>query len=113
MTDREEELQAALARIRGMCGIPDPVEACRLILRYATAALAGDASPWLPIATAPLDGTRVDLWTEPDEGLEQGMRGRVPDCAWSPLLRCWWERSNDRPVWGIPTHWMPKPEGPR
>ena len=65
---------------------------------------------WYPIETAPLDGTKVDLWTE--------YGARAVDQSYS--IHKWW---NGRPVgpleWGPyderppePTHWRPIPPPP-
>ena len=70
---------------------------------------------WHPMWTAPLDGTRVDLWVIPQtQGLEPYRntdsfyrRGKWYD---GPLqesdLGDWYIR-------GKITHWMPIPEGPK
>ena len=88
---------------------------------YATeavrAALAARGAPapeltWQDIATAPRDGTGIDLWTP--------MNGRVADVQWlNNDRRKGWHRWGtddfESPGWepvGNATHWMPKPADP-
>lgn len=66
---------------------------------------------WLPIATAPKDGTNIDVWTAGAE--------RITDAHWN-VRKCGWL------VWGVdgfeglgwhrlrdlPTHWMRIPKAP-
>ena len=76
---------------------------------------------WQPIATAPMDGTLVDLWID---------GGRWPSCRWGkPYHTCGeagrycdddWHRAPDGwidttfncAIDEAPTHWMPLPESP-
>jgi len=70
---------------------------------------------WLPIKTAPKDGTRVDLW-----GINHlhyaRMGRRVVNVSWG-AVRDW--AGNERDDWQTghgedfePTHWMPLPPPP-
>lgn len=53
------------------------------------AALDGREAGWLPIESAPRDGTKVDLWITPPSGqLTGGGYGREPDCWFSNGK--WW-----------------------
>lgn len=61
-------------------------------------------SGWRPIATAPRDGTPVDIW---------GVHGcRRADAEWS-VNDEWWVTSDGEYISdsGV-THWMPIPDGP-
>ena len=57
---------------------------------------------WMPIESAPKDGTYVLIYTGPEEGLMYA-------AYWSTLHDDW--RSNLETVYGA-THWMPLPEPP-
>jgi len=57
---------------------------------------------WLPIETAPKDGTWLLLW---DSGLVIIEIGR-----WAKLLNYWMGDDGER---SIPSHWMPLPEPPK
>jgi hypothetical protein len=65
---------------------------------------------WNPIATAPRDGTKIDLW----DG-----RRRTPDAYWSEIEE-WWCVDGlygpDEPaplaIVPAPTHWSPIPDPP-
>jgi hypothetical protein len=80
------------------------------------------AGGWRPIASAPMDGTRFDLWVPRHP--ETATPRRVPDCRWA---RPRWDRrlgpgepAADYATWcdalghgGYePTHWMPPPAPP-
>lgn len=87
----------------------------------ARAALSVRRSGWLPIASAPKDGTRIDL-------LYPYPRGRAINCYWhgrNGFGWVWreptWENGELLPEskWGIgnypnmqPTHWQPLPQEP-
>lgn len=72
---------------------------------------------WQPIETAPKDGTKIDVWLH--------IGHRACDVCWH-VYGCWnrnlgpdWaveEWHHDEKHWhdldGIPTHWMPTPQGP-
>lgn len=79
-------------------------------------------SPWMPIETAPKDGTKVDLWADGERytdchwGVSDVPMGNSKDCEWEKswlYLDCdnngnyfyWPFRSN-------PSHWMIIPKGP-
>ena len=63
------------------------------------------SSSWRDIATAPRDGTRVDLWADGH---------RFTDCLWGewPDRSCWCSLVGIG-VPAYPTHWMPIPGAPR
>jgi len=78
---------------------------------------AGIDSKWLPIDTAPKDGTHVDLWYTPAHGCVSRPH-RVSDCWYYDGK--WWEYAehedggdgyNRREVLGA-THWMKIPDPP-
>ena len=68
-------------------------------------------SQWLPISTAPKDGTKVDLWvifngTGPH---------RVTDAHWNDKLSDWQlgqYNASDYMTHPVITHWMPIPDAP-
>jgi hypothetical protein len=66
---------------------------------------------WLPIESAPRDGTPILLWL-PD--VDRGLPG--VECAqwWAD---CWWTNGGpnagqDMGEWSSATHWMPLPTPP-
>lgn len=89
-------------------------------IRARAAEVAADSTligvtPWQPIATAPKDGTRVDLWGR--NLLRYDKAGlRIVNVAWGPVID-WFghERDDWQHGWGEsfePTHWMPLPPAP-
>ena len=70
----------------------------------------GIMSKWLPIETAPKDGTLVDLWS-----VENDRGSRYVDLYWNDHECCWQdEHGQYSSDWfdGIFTHWMLSPEPP-
>jgi len=83
---------------------------------------------WLPIETAPRDGTVVDLWIKTEYG-----NFRITDCKWGNsdwnhsgtgqwIFEARDESETHRDAWhdvfyvygdGSVTHWMPLPEPPK
>lgn len=59
---------------------------------------------WLPIHTAPKDGTLFDAWTS--DGI------RVPDAFWHVEENRFLENIYKTWPYGEPTHWRPKPNAP-
>lgn len=64
---------------------------------------------WQPIETAPLNGTKVDLWVRPLDAAANGNAGRIAD-AWHESGR--WMRfvggwPHNVAQCGVPTHWCP------
>lgn len=59
---------------------------------------------WHPLRTAPIDGTRIDLWTSGE------LPRRVPDVSWNPDLQAWWTPDGQVITNGV--QWMPRPAGP-
>lgn len=85
-------------------------ERLRLSLAAMDAALGGG---WQPIATAPRDGTEIDLWV-PGVPIGHGP-ARIPDCWFSGSR--WWRYDKDgddqcRSHVRRPSHWMPPPPPP-
>ena len=74
-------------------------------------ARAVDSPTWLPIETAPKDGTRVLVFDKS----WCGGRSRCEVSSWLPYKRCdgdvWAERGSWSGV-SIATHWMPLPSAP-
>ena len=70
--------------------------------------MAPQALEWQPIATAPKDGTLVDLW------LDKGDTRRITGCYWSESGLCWTDGDRYYLKGRVqPTHWMPLPEPPK
>lgn len=99
----------------------------RLNLDYADAALGVQPSAWLPIETAPTDGTTFDGWgyAIPDcAEMPMGLQfARHTECYWgkrdSEYVRRrigkqgWCSRGHDGWSWAmVLTHWMPVPDAP-
>ena len=77
---------------------------------------------WLPIETAPKDGTVIDVWVDGE------FPGRRTDVSWRvPTVSEWWVHGDDTietldPTWHDPfgplgkseppTHWQPLPAPP-
>lgn len=74
---------------------------------------------WLPIETAPKDGTKVDLWCTPRPGAivaPEHLGGwRIAD-AWFSAGRWWTYENNDEQRLEVQadyvTHWQPLPDPP-
>jgi hypothetical protein len=62
---------------------------------------------WLPIETAPRDGTRIDIFTVHGD--------RIPDCYYDKEDDLWrWKNDYHMPrAEEEVTHWMPLPEAPK
>lgn len=102
-----ERLREALGRIADdMPGIraPHRMSAARALAKNTLMFRAGAASEWLPIETAPRDGTRVLVAGDPDNPTPMiGWRGDdivTPGC-FDTSYGNWW-----------PTHWRPLPAPP-
>lgn len=69
------------------------------------------ADGWLPIETAPKDGTRVDLWVVPHDAFANGNADRL-EARW--MERVGWVRIGGGYVseCGEPTHWRQRPGAP-
>ena len=73
---------------------------------------------WLPIETAPKDGTEVLLWFPPREVAINGHYGEVSDGDWESGYGNWMEWLIADELWfqedpsDAPTHWMPLPKAP-
>jgi hypothetical protein len=75
--------------------IPLKVDGCqRILLKEAV------SNGWLPISTAPKDGSEVDLW--------HPKFGRVTGSHWDSDLEIWAHLQDG----AAPTHWMNVPENP-
>jgi hypothetical protein len=64
---------------------------------------------WQPIATAPRDGTLIDLW-----GDNHGLQSRWAECVWDKESDAWiWPQDSEFEMADVTfTHWMPLPKGP-
>ena len=84
-------------------------------------------APWLDIATAPKDGTKVDLWvvasyaphTRPPHGYRVTNAEWSPKLGWTTKIESGTDRGRDQPVecdgpgaLVTATRWMPVPPGP-
>ncbi len=70
---------------------------------------------WLPIETAPKDGTEVDLWTVFKDGDgERVTNAKWVDGPWPGWRAQEWDHGGMGwdPIWGEATHWMPLPKPP-
>lgn len=71
---------------------------------------------WQPIATAPKDGTRVDLLLPDWEGSVANAYWEAETDGWFDMPGPQWcvkDREHDgrvEPVYSLPTHWMPSRE---
>jgi hypothetical protein len=65
-------------------------------------------SPWQPIATAPRDGTPVDLWIK--SPWSDG--ARITDCTWCTCEKRWGCADGDFDKQIIILFWMPLPAPP-
>lgn len=66
---------------------------------------------WMPIETAPKDGTRVLLYVV-HPGDEYAIAVGDPD-GWRYIETGYWEGVWEHEHAGAPTHWMPLPEAPK
>lgn len=64
------------------------------------------ADVWRPIAEAPMDGTRLEVWLIPES-----KRGRAEYARWSG--RGWRHCGGTGPLYGTPTHFRYPPKGPQ
>jgi hypothetical protein len=70
---------------------------------------------WQDIASAPKDGTRVDLWVQPHDAFANGNAGRIAEAwfSWGAWLRPTRGYKIARVAdCGEPTHWRPVPARP-
>ncbi|CAO4179105.1 hypothetical protein [Methylorubrum populi] len=79
--------------------------------RQAGQSTGQGADGWLPIETAPKDGTRIDLWVVPHDAFANGNADRL-EARW--MERVGWVRLGGGYVseCGAPTHWRPRPGAP-
>lgn len=91
-------------------GYPSILEALEATPPYS------DANGWLPIESAPRDGTRVDLWVVDPQW---GDASRVVDCHWSQDWKpegVWLdpnaEYGDTGELYGNPTHFRFPPPAP-
>jgi len=61
-------------------------------------------APWQPIATAPKDGTVVDLWWKGQ---------RMTGCWWNITMEKWTDDRSGLFYKPDPSHWMPSPPDPK
>lgn len=86
--------------------------ACLYISAHPAGQSTGQgADGWLPIETAPKDGTRIDLWVVPHDAFANGNADRL-EARW--MERVGWVRLGGGYVseCGAPTHWRPRPGAP-
>jgi len=71
-------------------------------------------SEWLPIESAPKDGTEVDLWVRSEIDPRRGHH-RICGYVWDSAYKCWRKKTDlhyiNKPV-GVVTHWMRTPSYP-
>lgn len=78
-----------------------------------------EAMQWRDIASAPKDGTLIDLWVTwmPGTPNKEVRSYRVPKCFWNHKGKKWdtlcYTHDGKRQMYGeTPTHWMPLPHAP-
>jgi hypothetical protein len=76
----------------------------------------GAMSGWLPIKSAPKDGTVVLLWHEPSRSVNVGFWQDIYTEHWHASVighpALWSDCDGPQPIFEA-THWMPLPEPPR
>jgi hypothetical protein len=114
----DEALKAMLQRAGFVNGV-GPYSAMGGLESFRRLLQEAGAKAWLPIETAPRDGTTIDVWAEGE---------RVSNVWWGDPQRCWtkdaeptrgwcvqeahWDEFHDHEVDPAPTHWMPLPSPP-
>lgn len=70
---------------------------------------------WLPIETAPKDGTRVLLWSLDADPALMPVIGEYDDDGPEPWGAAWWQdpTTDHFPIDADPTHWLPLPGPPQ
>ena len=117
-TPAPAEVERLVDRINDelFCGALKGETKSRLLaaLSNTTPYLSGDVKGWLPIETAPKDGTRIMLGYFPDymDGKQQG--GHPQIAWWNDTKNLWCSGLGFLKAKGAfsPTHWMPLPEPP-
>jgi hypothetical protein len=109
MTPDEAYDRALEAAVRRALEIDPSLDGERTADLLCEAFAAFQDAFWQPIATAPRDGTVIDLWFAGD-----AWNCRMPGFVWRPGMNFWHNETthqsyNDGP--GI-THWRPLPAGP-
>ena len=103
------------------CGRRTASELCEFlgVINTRNGTMTGNYSPWQPIATAPKDGTPIDLWcvrTHCHGNVEQVRKCNVSwgDIAdqFSGVVFQGWRGITEVYEDNEPTHWMPLPEPP-
>lgn len=79
------------------------------------AALPPQGDGWQDIASAPRDGTEIDIWIGNSPIVDGGYR--IVNCWWSAVDGYWFGPMGGpardlRQQAGVPTHWRPLPEPP-
>lgn len=129
--EREERLRGALEELAreekigsGMTHVVYGFKAQKFARESLAADPSGQVSPWLPIETAPRDGTRIILWFVPNEVNMPHLA--VPAVGWWKKFQfidgigklqgepffMWQSDGNLGPMSFAPTHWMPLPKAP-
>lgn len=104
---------------------PELDAAVTAIIRDTVRAEVAKALAWLPIETAPKDGTIIDVWRDGTRDTvywgfpphECGEAGQYCDSDWHSLKKPGWICSTFGEFVGGKhnpfTHWQPYPDGPR
>lgn len=94
-----------------------------------TAGYAAQRNNWMPISSAPRDGTLIDIWVSMIDYKgkinHSSVDGRFPDCAWVKEDNCWYTHDNTKMqeqvnysklksnhTMMIVTHWRYRPDAP-
>ena len=99
----------------GESNIPNMLEAAASALTSLLSRVGRAEEGWRDIASAPKDGTTVDLWCEPFDAFEVGNACRFTDAKFEGgswrihVVMKGWQSIEE--YWR-PTHWQPLPEPP-
>lgn len=101
--------------------LPHPDDLKFIINKLHALTAFAEESKWLPISSAPKDGTVIDLfvngsrhpnyaWGKPPH--ECGESGMYCDSDWHSEKPGWYDTTFNYFLHESPTHWMPLPEPP-
>jgi hypothetical protein len=108
LTARVKELEAALKEIAYFADGTPRKNGPYFAAHIASAALSASQpspSPWMPIETAPKDGT--EFWAYSQDLSGNGLSSFQSRCAWHPDAGFCTDEIRE------PTHWMPLPPAPQ